>query len=664
MSNEQPSPQATLAADDLAALLDQLKGIVEVRDRRYGLPPRNYPKCFVGSEAVSKMIDSGIAADAQDAVRIGNILLQAGAIRHVLNEHPFRNENLFYRFTADEDHGEVARKPDGAAVSWADMLSALTDEKDDAGIQPRIPERDPNLGAYAQDDLDAIGVAPLDAHNAALLDHTHPRAWQDPRPKPRYNLVVIGAGTGGLVSAAAAAGLGATVALIESHLLGGDCLNVGCVPSKALLRCAKAATAVRRAGEFGVKVGAVEVDFGAIMERMRRLRAQIAKHDSARRFAEDLGVDVFIGRGRFTGPRGVEVNGKALGFAKAIIATGATAAIPPIPGLKDAPYLTNATVFNLTELPRRLAVIGAGPIGMELAQAFQRFGAQVTVFFRGQPLPKEDGDAARVVEASMRRDGVTFAQVKEYRRVGTLAGKAPITIVAECQEGDQGATGERSFEFDAVLVAAGRKPNVSGLGLEAAGVAYDARSGVTVNDRLQTTNADVFAVGDVASQYQFTHMSDFMARLAIRNALFFGRDKCSRLLVPWATYTDPEVAHVGLYEHDLKERNIEFATFTRQLAEVDRTLLEGETEGFVKIHVRKGSDSILGATIVGPHAGDLISEVTLAMRAEMGLGALANVIHPYPTTAEAIRQCGDAYNRTRVTPTVRKLFNRLMAVQR
>ncbi len=659
MSNEQdPDTQATLAADDLAELLAHVRRHVDVRDRRYGLPPRKYPKCFVGSEAVMKFIESGIAADAQDAVRLGNILLQAGAIRHVLNEHPFRNENLFYRFTADEDHGEVARKPDGAAVSWADMLSALTDGKDEAGMQPRIPERDPNLGAYAQDDLDAIGIAPLDAHNAKLLDHTHPRAWQDPRPKPRYNLVAIGAGTGGLVSAAAAAGLGATVALIESHLMGGDCLNVGCVPSKALLRCAKAATAARRAHEFGVKVGQVEVDFGAIMERMRRLRAQIAKHDSAQRFAEDLGVDVFIGRGRFTGEHSVEINGQTLSFSKAIIATGATAAIPPIPGLKDAPYLTNATVFNLTELPRRLAVIGAGPIGMELAQAFQRFGAQVTVFLRGQALPKEDRDAARIVEDSMRRDGVAFAQVREYRRVETDAGKPPIRIVAE------GDAGEQSFEFDALLVAAGRKPGVSGLGLEAAGVGYDARSGVTVNDRLQTSNPDVFAVGDVASQYQFTHMSDFMARLAIRNALFLGRDKVSRLLVPWATYTDPEVAHVGLYEHDLKERDIDFATFTRQLADVDRTLLEGEIDGFVKIHVRKGTDSILGATIVGPHAGDLISEVTLAMRAEMGLGALANVIHPYPTMAEAIRQCGDAYNRTRVTSTVRKLFNRLMALQR
>ncbi|MEO7402140.1 MAG: mercuric reductase, partial [Burkholderiales bacterium] len=406
------------------------------------------------------------------------------------------------------------------------------------------------------------------------------------------------------------------------------------------------------------RTGKVEVDFGAVMERMRRLRASIAPNDSAKRYTKEFGVDVFMGRATFTGPDSVRVNGKTLHFAKAIIATGGTAAIPAIPGLAATPYLTNATIFNLTELPKRLAVIGAGPIGLELAQAMQRLGAQVTVLCRGQVLPKEDPDAAALVRASLERDGVRFETCKEYKHVASKLGKNPITITLAT------AKGERALDFDALLVAAGRKPMVSELGLEAAGVDFDPRLGVTVNDRLQTSNPNIFAVGDVASQYQFTHMADFMARLAIRNALFFGRDKVSQLLVPWATYTDPEVAHVGLYEHDLVEHNIAYTTITRHLAEVDRAIVEGITEGFVKIYLRAGTDNILGATIVGPHAGDLIGEIAVAMRAEMGLGRLASVIHPYPTLGEAIRQCGDAYNRTRVTPTVRKIFNRVMSLQR
>lgn len=649
--------QASLAARDLIDLAAQLRAAFDVRDRRYGLPPRNYPKCFVGTEAVQQMINGGFAIDADDAVRIGNLLLQAGEFSHVLNEHPFKNEFLFYRFSADADHGKSARKPDGSKVSWADFLAPFTDTERSDNLQARIPERDPNLAEFDQDELEAIGVTPLDTHNIKLLDNVHPRAWRAPTPKPRYNLVVIGAGAGGLVSSAAAAGLGAHVALIESHLLGGDCLNVGCVPSKALLRCAHVAHAARHAIDYGVRVEGVSVDFPAVMERMRRLRAQIAPNDAAQRYA-DLGVDVFLGRGRFTGRDTVEVNGQTLSFAKAIIATGGTAAIPTIPGLKEVPYLTNATIFNLTELPKRLAVIGAGPIGMELAQAFQRFGSAVTVFCRGQALPKEDPEAANIVIDAMKRDGVTFQGCTEYTRIERGRGKTPIHIVVQTTDG------ERMVKCDALLVATGRKPAVLDLGLGSAGVDYDLRAGVTVNDRLQTSNPNIYAVGDVASRYQFTHMSDFMARLAIRNALFLGRDQCSRLLVPWATFTDPEIAHVGLYESDLQERGIEHTTYTRHFHDVDRAILEGETAGFVKIHVKKGSDKILGATIVGPHAGDMISEITVAMQADVGLGRLANMIHPYPTTAEAIRQCGDAYNRTRVTPTIKKVFNRLMALQR
>ena len=309
--------------------------------------------------------------------------------------------------------------------------------------------------------------------------------------------------------------------------------------------------------------------------------------------------------------------------ANAVAATGGTASVPNIFGLKDAPYLTNATTFNLTELPERLGVIGAGPIGLEMAQAFQRFGSRVTVLSRRDKiLPKEGPQAAQIVEAALRRDGVTFVHNVTFRSVQCRDGKRPITVHVE----DDG--GERALEFDALLVATGREPTVKGVGLESAGIEYDERTGVTVNDRMQTSNPDVYAVGDGASRYQFTHMSDFEARLVIRNALFYGRDRFSKFIIPWATYTDPEVAHVGLYERDLEAQRIEFVTFSQELGDVDRAIVDGETEGFVKVHVKKGTDQILRTTIVASHAGDMISEIVFdltAVRAPL----------PSPDTAES-----------------------------
>ena len=606
-------------------LTAKLQNLFDIRDREYGIPRKTYPKCFVGKEAVTAMVAEGIAVDRKDAVRIGGLLLNAGVFRHVLDEHTFKDQKLFYRFTDDEDRGKPAKNIEGEPLSWADFLGSFRQSGEPESLQPGIPERDPDLANFAQDNLEICGVAPLDEHNIQLLDNVHPKNWIDPDPKDKYNLVVIGAGAGGLITAAGAAGVGARVALIESHLLGGDCLNVGCVPSKALISAARVAATARRASEFGVETGEVRVDFPKVMDRLRRLRAKISPADSAERFSRELGVEVFVGRAKFTGSDTVEVNGKTLTFAKAVIATGGSAAIPPIEGLAEAPYLTNANIFNLTDLPPRLGVIGAGPVGLELAQSFQRFGSKVTVFSRKDGiLPKEDPDAAKIVEDSMRRDGVTFVLNCNYKKVISHGEGKPITVIFE-QDG-----AEHSIEFDALLVAAGRKPNVNGMGLENVDVEFDPREGVKVDDNLRTTNPNIFAVGDVASKYQFTHMADFMARIAIRNALFFGKDKVSQLLVPWSTYTDPEVAHVGLYERDLIEQDIEFSTFTKTFDHLDRAILEGETEGFVKIHTKKGSDKILGATIVGPHAGDMISEISVAITADMGLGAIAGRHSPLP----------------------------------
>jgi pyruvate/2-oxoglutarate dehydrogenase complex dihydrolipoamide dehydrogenase (E3) component len=494
---------------------------------------------------------------------------------------------------------------------------------------------------------------PRDAFNQALTENVRPPGWGDPEPAPRYNLVVVGAGTAGLVTAAGAAGLGAKVALVERDYLGGDCLNVGCVPSKAVLRAARAVADVRDAGQFGVRVeGRVHADFAALMERMRRLRAEISVNDSAQRF-RGLGVDVFLGFGKFISGDTLEVNGKTLRFARAVIATGGRAARLPVPGLEEAGYFTNENVFNLTELPRRLAVIGAGPIGCELAQAFARFGAEVTLLdVLPKVLPREEPAAAAIIEAALRRDGTQLRLGVKLERVEQQGTDRALHL-------DGGA----EVRCDAILLAAGRAPNVEDLGLEAAGVRYDEK-GVEVDDRLRTSNPHIYAAGDICSRYQFTHVADALARIVIQNALFLGRRRASSLVIPWCTYTDPEVAHVGLYEYEAAEQGTAVDTFTQELRHVDRAILDGETEGFVKVVVRKGSDRLLGATVVARHAGEMISEATLAITAGLGLRQLSATIHPYPTQAEALRKVGDEYNRTRLTPTVKSLFEKWLAWRR
>ncbi len=499
-----------------------------------------------------------------------------------------------------------------------------------------------------------LEVLPHDVHNGALVSNVHPPDWKNPEPASRYNLVVIGAGTAGLVTAAGAAGLGAKVALVERHLLGGDCLNVGCVPSKCIIRSSRVAADIRDAGEFGIRVPqGTEVDFPFVMERMRRIRARISAHDSAKRFKE-MGVDVFLGEGRFSSPDTVEVAGKALRFKKAVIATGTRPVHPAIEGLAEAGFLTNETVFSLTERPKRLAVIGGGPIGCELAQAFRRLGCEVTLFHNASHiLNREDDDAAQILQRSFIRDGIRLVLDCKTKRVEKKNGSKVIHIAC--------AGKEEEIAVDEILVGGGRAPNVEGLNLEAAGVKYDKKEGVEVNEHLQTSNPGIYACGDICLKYTFTHTADATARMVIQNALFLGRKKLSALTIPWCTYTDPEIAHVGMYERDAREKGIVVDTFIRPLADVDRAIADGEGEGFVKIHVKKGTDRILGATVVARHAGEMLSEITLAIVGNAGLGTLAKVIHTYPTQAEAIKQAADAYNRTRLTPFIKGLFTRWLA---
>jgi len=495
-------------------------------------------------------------------------------------------------------------------------------------------------------------VLPWDAYNQTLVANVHPAHWTNPTPAPRYNLVVIGGGTAGLVSAIGAAGLGAKVALIEKHFLGGDCLNVGCVPSKALLAAAHTAATVRGAGALGVEVqGGIRVEFAKVMERMRKLRSDISPHDSAKRLS-DLGIDVFLGQGRFLDASTVVVGDAKLSFAKAVICTGARASAPPIVGLDTVPHLTNETLFSLTELPRRIGIIGAGPIGCEMAQAFARFGSEVyLVESAPRILGKEDAEAADIIRKQLVKDGVNiFCGGNDLE----LAPGDGVRMSVEC-EGKH-----YDLAVDQLLIAVGRAPNVEGLDLEKAGVAHTTK-GVTIDDRFRTTNKRIFAAGDICSPYQFTHAADFMARAVIRNAFFFGRAKHSALVVPWCTYTSPELAHIGLTPSDAAKQGIAIDTFTQPMTGVDRAILEGDVDGFVRVHVKKGRDDIVGATIVASHAGDMIGSFSIAMTQGIGLGSIANCIHPYPTQGEAVRKVGDLYSRTRLTPLVKKLMQRWLA---
>lgn len=516
---------------------------------------------------------------------------------------------------------------------------------------------------------------PFDAHDRELVANVHPPDWKNPEPQDRYHLVVIGAGTGGLVTAAGAASLGAKVALVERNLMGGDCLNVGCVPSKGVIRAARGWASARGArADFGGPEAVGEGDFAAAMERMRRLRARLSPMDGAARF-RDLGVDVFLGSARFEGPDAVRVDagGGAAGeggghgggvaaareasgaarlrFRRAVIATGARAAAPPIEGLEEAGYLTNETVFTLTERPARLAVIGAGPIGCELAQAFARLGSRVEMLDQGEHmLPREDPDAAAIVQRALERDGVRYAPgVKIARAERGASGR----VLHYTREGRT----ER-LEVDEILVGAGRAPNVEGLGLDAAGVRFS-RRGVDVDPWLRTSNRRVYAAGDVCSRYKFTHVADAHARKVIANALFFGLGggRVDRLVVPWCTYTSPEVAHAGLYAREAAAAGYKVDTVTVPLDEVDRAVLDGGTDGFLRVHLKKGGDRILGATLVSEHAGETISELTVAIQSGLGLGRVGSAIHPYPTQAEVIRRAADALRRRRLTPRTRRLFD-------
>ncbi|MEP6781878.1 MAG: mercuric reductase [Gemmatimonadaceae bacterium] len=495
-----------------------------------------------------------------------------------------------------------------------------------------------------------VMVAPPDAANAKLVRNVAPAAWISPKPKEKYHLVVVGAGTAGLVSAAIAVGLGARVAIVERHMFGGDCLNFGCVPSKAFIRAARAWADARRAAEiFGGPSTNEDADFARAMLRMRELRAELSEADSVERF-QKLGVDVFLGEASFSDTTTLMVGDTRLRFRRAIIATGARAARPNIPGLADTPYHTNESIFSLTKLPRRLVVVGGGPIGGELAQAFAQYGTAVTIAnSAAHVLPREDRDAAAVVAQAMERDGVRIMNDARVERVAHDGTEFRVSVMVDGKGSE--------LLCDQLLVATGRTANTDGLQLEKAGVAYT-KKGVTVDDRYRTSNKAVYAIGDISSKLQFTHVADAQARFAVANALFFGigGGKNSTLAVPRVTFTSPEVAHVGMSLSDAAEQRIPIETVRVNLAANDRSVVEGDASGFLKVHLKGGTDVIVGATIVAAHAGEMIGELTLAITNSVGLGAIGKTIHAYPTQSEVFRKAADVWRRGQLTPRVKQLF--------
>ncbi len=514
----------------------------------------------------------------------------------------------------------------------------------------------------SQFSADRVIVPPMDHYNQVLVNNVHPPNWVNPEPAPRYDLVVIGAGTAGLVTAAGASVFGAKVALIEKHLMGGDCTIVGCVPSKAMIRSARVVADIQSAARYGIGTSDdIKVDFAAVMERLRRVRSEISPNDSARKFQQDYGVDVFFGEAKFASADTVSVAGKTLKFRKAAIATGARATELAIAGLTEAGYLTNENVFELTERPHRLGVIGGGYIGCELAQTFRRLGSEVTLLQQGDRLlSRADQDAAAIVQKTFEQEGIQLLLKSKISRIERRGNEKIIHYELDGKE--------QSVTVDEILVGVGRSPNVENLNLETVGVDYDQKHGVIVNDYLQTTHPNIYAVGDVCMEWKYTHAADAAARILVQNALFaifgLGRKKLSSLVMPSCTFTDPEVATVGLSLKEAQQKGIDVHTLSVPMNKIDRAIIDGEVEGFAKIHLQKGTSKMIGATIVARHAGDMINEITLAMTNKLGIGAIASTIHPYPTQAEAIRKVADEYSRTRLTPLVKKLASTWVALRR
>jgi pyruvate/2-oxoglutarate dehydrogenase complex dihydrolipoamide dehydrogenase (E3) component len=471
-----------------------------------------------------------------------------------------------------------------------------------------------------------------------FLARVRPKNWENPEPRSAYDLAIVGAGPAGLAAAESAARLGFSVILIERNRLGGNSLNVGSVPSKAIIRTAHVYGTMREAEEFGAPIPKEPaLEFGEVMARMRRIRMRISEHHSVHELTR-LGIDIFFGSARFDSPGVLLVGDTRVHFKKALIATGARPRAPDIAGLDQTGYRTSETIFELTALPNRLVVIGGGPLGCELAQAFCRLGSHVTIV-QNDPkfLPREERDAAEILTRSMARDGV------EIRLNTTVVGarcEGRAKILHVVNSGN-----ESDIQADEVLLSIGRVPNVEELDLETAGVDFDPDQGIRIDDFLRSTNPNVYAAGDVCLELKFTNAAQSSACMAVQNALMKMEQRKSGSAIPWCTFCDPEIAHIGLHVWEARQQAIPIRSFTVMMHDVDRSITDGQNTGFVKVHVAEGSDRILGATIVASRASELINEMAVIMTAGIGMKALADVVHTYPAQSGAIMLAAQAYKR-------------------
>lgn len=476
----------------------------------------------------------------------------------------------------------------------------------------------------------SVELLPADVYNERTINQGHPLTWLNP-PGGDYDLVVIGGGPAGMISALTAAAGGHRVAVTEKWLTGGTCVNYGCTPSKALIRCARAVHEAQRGTDFGFGLSAPpQVDFAKVMERVRRVRSMSSAVDAVQAVA-GAGVDVYLGHTRFTKPNAVTVDGRELRFDKAVIATGSRPVAPAIEGLQEGEYLNNETVFSLTKLPKRLLVLGGGPMGSELAQAFRRLGSQVDLIHSGNNLlPKDVPEAGELLRRRFEQDGIRL----HFESRAVRAANGRLTV--------QGKAGTREFEYDALLLGIGRRANVEDLGLEAAKIR--ARDGsVETDEYLRTSNPAVYASGDVAFPEKYTHAAIATARLCVANALDGANRPARELTIPHCTYTDPEVATVGLTPVRTAEEGVTLNRHRLELSKVERAFIDGEEEGFAEIYTRKGTGEIVGATLVAAHAGEMISELTLAITSKLTMEALAETVHCYPTQAEVFQRIALEY---------------------
>jgi pyruvate/2-oxoglutarate dehydrogenase complex dihydrolipoamide dehydrogenase (E3) component len=459
-------------------------------------------------------------------------------------------------------------------------------------------------------------------------------------PRDAYDFAVLGAGPAGIAAAESAARLGFTVALIERNRIGGNSLNAGSVPSKSIVKTARVYAALREAEAFGAPIPSEPpLDFEKVMKRMRRIRTRISEHHSVDKLAA-LGIDVFFGETRFETAYAFLIDRAQLRFKKALVATGARPRSPNIPGLDDIGYRTSESIFEMNALPARLAVIGGGPLGCEMAQAFCRLGSHVTIV-QNDPkfLPREERDADEILSWSMARDGVVIRLNTTVIGARAENGSKVLATINNNVESD--------IEADEILLSIGRVPNVEELGLDIAGIAFDHEQGLKIDDFLRTTNSNVYAAGDVCMALKFTNAAQATGRMAVRNALSGAKERQSQLTIPWCTYCDPEIAHIGLHVWEARQQSIPIKSFTVMMHDVDRAITDGLDEGFVKIHVAEGTDRILGATIVASRASELINEMSVIMSTGIGMNDLANVVHTYPAESGAIMLAALAHIRDR-----------------